>query len=99
MVSYLGADSGRRLQELVEARDSLAADEKALEDEVEAAEKAVDRRKKPKTIFSVRSTSRAVPAEATTVRQNPRRATPTVPGRPRVVPSTIPRPTDASPRG
>ncbi|HIW62525.1 MAG TPA: hypothetical protein H9881_08725 [Candidatus Stackebrandtia excrementipullorum] len=48
MVSYLGADSGRRLQELVEARDSLAADEKALEDEVEAAEKAVDKKEKAK---------------------------------------------------
>ncbi|TWJ08351.1 hypothetical protein LX16_4579 [Stackebrandtia albiflava] len=46
MVNYLGDQSGRQLQELVDARETLAADEQALEDEVEAAEKALAKKEK-----------------------------------------------------
>ena len=42
VVSYLGDDSGAKLQELVEAEASLEAEELALEDEILAAEQALN---------------------------------------------------------
>ena len=48
IVTYLGADSGRRLNELIDAQAKLAADEKALDDEVEKAEKAFEKKEKAK---------------------------------------------------
>lgn len=40
MTSYLGEQSGRKLNELVDAKEDLAAEEESLEDEIEKAEKA-----------------------------------------------------------
>lgn len=42
VVSYLGDDSGAKLQELIDAEATLEAEELALEDEILAAEQALD---------------------------------------------------------
>lgn len=46
VVSYLGDQSGKQLQDLVDAQERLKADEEALADEVDDAEKALKKKEK-----------------------------------------------------